>query len=70
VSTWVGKYSSVVHVLAVTIINLLTISLGGNPQLLSCLSVLLSEGPAFVTHFSEVLIKKLWYGVSNNKHVQ
>lgn len=54
-----GKYDSVVHVLTVTIINVLTVSLGGNPQLLSvlsCLSVLLSEGPAFVTLLSEPLI--------------
>lgn len=55
-STWMGKQSSVVHVLAVNIINVLTILLGGNPQLLCCLSVLLSEGPAFVTLFSEAVI--------------
>lgn len=52
-SMWVGEDSSAVHVLTVTIINVLIISLGGNPQLLSCLSVCLS---CFVGLFSEALI--------------
>lgn len=54
VSMWVGENSSVVHVLTVTIINVLTTSLGGNPQLLCCLSVLLCH--TFLRSFNSTAI--------------